>query len=115
MLALSAVCALTACDPLRHEVTLAGVWDAEAPTILTSQRDVTSEVCGVISTCVEALKSDQAEVFKFASARDASEEMTGTDIQVRGIFIIRWTADVPAKDKQFIQDLLESSGNISTE
>ncbi|PPG38735.1 hypothetical protein [Pseudoclavibacter sp. RFBA6] len=101
--------------PLRHEVTLAGVWDTEAPTILTSQRDVTSEVCGVTSTCVEASKSDQAEVFRYASGRDASKEKIETDIQVREIFIIHWTADVSAEDKSFVQDLLESSANISDE
>lgn len=102
---------LTGCDYLRDDVTLAGVWDTEAPTILTSQEDVTAQVCEGKNACVEALRSDQADVFKFSSKADADAARLESDVQIRDIFIIRWKQDIPAQDKEHIEYMLRNSGN----
>lgn len=102
---------LTGCDYLRDDVTLAGVWDTEAPTILTSQEDVTAQVCEGENACVEALRSDQADVFKFSSKADADAARLESDVQIRDIFIIRWKQDIPAQDKEYIEYMLRNSGN----
>lgn len=102
---------LTGCDYLRDDVTLAGVWDTEAPTILTSQEDVTAQACKGEGACIEALRSDQADVFKFSSKEDADAARLADDVQIRDIFIIRWKQDIPAQDKEYIEYMLRNSGN----
>ncbi|PPF43119.1 hypothetical protein C5B85_14270 [Pseudoclavibacter sp. AY1F1] len=102
---------LAGCDYLRDDVTLAGVWDTEAPTILTSQEDATAQACQGENACVEALSSDQADVFKFSSKEDADATRLESDVQIRDIFIIRWKQDIPAEDKEYIEYMLRNSGN----
>lgn len=108
--------ALTACsvdirDLGRHDVTLTQVWDTEAATILTSQKDVSSTVCGEVSRCVDSLSSDQAQVFKFRTRDDAESELREGDVQIREIFIVRWTEEVPQQDREYAEYMLLTAGN----
>lgn len=107
---LTSVAFLTGCDRLRHDVTLEWVWDEEADHVLTNQTNATDELCGVTSECVEAFSSDQAIALKFANESDASAEFEAGDERVRGIFIIRWIADLSDDDKEYVVWLLENSG-----
>ncbi|CAG7844940.1 hypothetical protein USB125703_01193 [Pseudoclavibacter triregionum] len=110
VLAIAVSGALTACDRLRDDVTLAHVWDTEAASQLTSQRDVTSELCGISSACVEALAADQGLFLKFGSPEDAEAELLPGDVRVREIFIMRWNEGVPEDDRAHAQMLLETAG-----
>ncbi|WP_146079039.1 hypothetical protein [Pseudoclavibacter sp. RFBA6] len=101
---------LAGCDYLRHDVTLAGVWDTEAATILTSQEDVTAQACEGADACVEAFSSDQADAFKFSSKEDADAARIEGDVQIRDIFIIRWKQDIPSEDKEYVEYMLRNSG-----
>ncbi|MBS3180552.1 MULTISPECIES: hypothetical protein [unclassified Pseudoclavibacter] len=101
---------LTACDYLRDDVTLAGVWDTEAATILTSQEDVTAQACEGAGACVEAFSSDQADAFKFSSKEDADAARIEDDVQIRDIFIIRWKQDIPSEDKEYVEYMLRNAG-----
>ncbi|MGO2112897.1 MAG: hypothetical protein ACTH31_14930 [Pseudoclavibacter sp.] len=64
----------------------------------------------MISQCVEAFRSDQAVALKFETEDDAAAELEPVDVLVRGIFIIRWTADLPEDDREFVEWLLENAG-----
>lgn len=108
-LAVAAAVTLTSCDRLRGNVHLVDVWDTEAASQLTSQRDVTSEVCGISSACVEALAADQGLFLKFGSPEDAEAELLPDDVRVREIFIMRWNAGVPEDDRAHAQMLLETA------
>lgn len=115
-LVFSVPAALTACsidirDLGRHDVTLTQIWDTEAATILTSQKDVSSTVCGEVSRCVDSLSSDQAQIFKFRTSEDAEAELREGDVQIREIFIVRWTAEVPQQDREYVEYMLLSAGN----
>lgn len=119
LLGVSGGVALSACsadidvrDLSRHNVTLTGLWDDPmGAAILTSQKDVSAAVCGNVSTCVSSLSSDQAQVFKFRSEEDADSERREGDVQIREIFIVRWTADVPQEDREYVEYMLLSAGN----
>lgn len=112
--ATSVVLLIAGCDYLKHDVQLASVWDGEAANALTSQEDVSHEICQVTSKCFQALRSDQAMVLKFGNDADAAAETQPGDSVISGIFVIHWTAEVSQEDKKYVEDVLEEAIRTQT-
>lgn len=93
-----------------NDVTLAGVWDTEAADKLTNQRDVTSEICGVVSNCLEAVEADQGMFFKFESASAVQAEVQPGDDVMRDVFVLRWNEGVPHNDREYVKWVLDNAG-----
>lgn len=106
---LSATAAMLTGCLTAHDVELRYVWDTEAAEELTTQRDVTETACGAMFDCVEALQADQGLFLKFPSEDSAAAAKQPNDEIVRGIFLMRWSENVPVEDREFVTFVLENA------
>ncbi|GAA2175805.1 hypothetical protein GCM10009846_27120 [Agrococcus versicolor] len=97
---------LSGCAP-SQTVDLATVFDTEANDVLTSQRDATDELCdGSSNPCIQALTSDQASIFSYASTEDALHHAERDDSVIADVFLVRWQDDAPAAGRVYVESLL---------